>query len=264
LKQINIRAPLKKYQTIMLQAKEQNLNEADMVLRLVKAFEDVFGYDPLNEVSREANMRDKYVDLLLKIDGVPRLIVEVKAPTVPLRDRQIEQAENYASRNNFQWVLLTNGVEWNLYHLTFGEGIEYERALHVDLGVDDIAKAADMLSILHRDSLAHDGLDEYWACQVALSPASISKALFHEEVLMAVRRYVKKDTGRAMDIEDLAEAIKRMFSQETRELIGPTKIRRAPKIVKREDAPAQPPAIEPPAPERSAPTEPPKDTPPSP
>ncbi len=244
----------------MLQAKEQNLNEADMVLRLVKFFEDVLGYDPLNEVSREANMRDKFVDLLLKIDSVPRLIIEVKAPTVALRDRQIEQAENYASRNNFQWVLLTNGVEWNLYHLTYGEGIEYERALQVDLAVDDLNKAADMLTILHRDSLAHDGLDDYWACQVALSPVSISKALFHEEVLMAVRRNVKKESGRYMEIEVLAEALRTMFSQETRELIGPTKIRRTPKIIKK-DAASEVPAVinQPPVEVLPVPTELPKD-----
>lgn len=157
-KQVNIRPQLKKYTQIMLQAKEQNLNEADMVLRLVKAFEDVFGYDPLQEVSREANMRDKFVGLLLKINGVPKLIIEVKAPGVALRDRQIEQAENYASRNNFHWVLLTNGVEWSLYHLTYSEGIEYEKAFHVDLSADEPAKAADILALLHRDNMAAAGL----------------------------------------------------------------------------------------------------------
>ncbi|MDW5563512.1 MAG: type I restriction enzyme HsdR N-terminal domain-containing protein [Methanomassiliicoccus sp.] len=227
------KAQLKRYQAIMLDAKEQNINEADTVLRLVKMFEDVFGYDAFKEISREAQLRDKYVDLMIKIDGVPRLLIEVKAPTVALRDRQIEQAQSYASRNNYNWVLLTNGVEWNLYHLTFSEGIEYERAFHLDLSTDDINKCEATLVVLHRKSLSKGGLDDFWACQVALSPASISKALFHEDVLNAIRRNVKRETGRSMDIEDLADSIKRMFSQETRELIGPVKIRSTPKAIKK-------------------------------
>ena len=226
------RSQLKKYQTIMLAAREENLNEADMVLRLVKMLEDVFGYDAFKEVSREAQLRDKYVDLMIKIDNVPRLLIEVKAPTVALRDRQIEQAQSYASRNNYQWVLLTNGVEWVLYHLTFGEGIEYERAFQVDLATEDLAKATTTLNVLHRKVLGRGGLDEFWECQVALSPISISKALFHEDVLNAVRRNVKKETGRYMDIEDLAGAIRGMFSQEARELIGPMKIRKDAKVKK--------------------------------
>lgn len=155
-----------------------------------------------------------------------RSSVRAPAPGVALRDRQIEQAENYASRNNFHWVLLTNLVEWNLYHLTFDEGIEYERAFSVDLVNDDLGKVAATLGLLHRSSLASDGLDDYWECQVCLSPASISKALFHEEVLMEMRKNIKRENGRAMEIEEIADALKGMFSQETRELIGPIKIRK--------------------------------------
>lgn len=232
VKSINIKQALKKYQAVIQQAKEQNINEADTVIRLVKILEDVLGYDALSEISREANLKDRYVDLMLKVGGVPKLIIEVKAPGVALRDRQIEQAESYASRNNFHWVLLTNLVDWNLYHLTFDEGIEYERAFTIDLLSEDINKIATTLAVLHRSSLASDGLDEFWECQVALSPASISKAMFHEEVLMAIRRNIKKDRGRYMEIEDLAEAIRGMFSQETRELIGPVKIWKISKIRK--------------------------------
>src|SRR5437867_4244805 len=124
----DISKALKHYVPILLQAQRDNMNEADTVQRLVKVFEDVLGYDSLSEISREAEVKNKYVDVTLKIDGVVRLLVEAKAAGVVLRDRHIDQAQAYASRNNFQWVLLTNCVTWNLYHLTFEEGIEYERA----------------------------------------------------------------------------------------------------------------------------------------
>ncbi|HEY3420922.1 MAG TPA: type I restriction enzyme HsdR N-terminal domain-containing protein [Methanomassiliicoccales archaeon] len=210
----------------LLAAKEQNINEADTVVRIIKVLEDVLGYDPMSEISREAQLRDKYVDLMIKIGGVPKLIIEAKAAGVELRDRHIEQAENYASKNNYPWVLLTNGVVWRLYHLTFEEGIEYDVAFNVDLSKDDFNHCADTLAVLHRSSIASNKLAAFWACRVALSPDSISKALLHEDVLNELRRQIKKDTGTNMEIDELAEALHDMFSQEVREQVGAMRIRK--------------------------------------
>jgi hypothetical protein len=224
--QVNIRPALKKILPHLMAAKEQNINEADTVVRLIKVLEDVLGYDPMSEISREAQLRDKYIDLLLKINGVPKLIIEAKAAGIELRDRHIEQAENYASRNNYPWVLLTNGINWRLYHLTFEEGIEYDVAFNIDLSKDDFNHCADTLAVLHRSSVAANKLEGFWACRVALSPASISKAMLHEDVLNELRRQVRKDTGTNMEIDELAEAIRDMFSQEIREQVGAMRIRK--------------------------------------
>src|SRR5258705_8309193 len=130
---IEIRKPLRKFLPHLMQAKNDNLNEADTVQRVIKVFEDVLGYSALSEITRESNIKDKYVDLAIKIDGTIRLLVEVKSAGSTLRDRHIEQAERYASEGNYRWVVLTNGTAWNLYHLTFEEGIEYERVFAIDL-----------------------------------------------------------------------------------------------------------------------------------
>jgi hypothetical protein len=53
--------------------------------------------------------------------------IEAKSAATTLRDRHIDQAESYAAKDNIRWVLLTNGVVWSLYHLTFEEGIESTR-----------------------------------------------------------------------------------------------------------------------------------------
>ncbi len=239
-KGMNIRPALRKMVPHLLAAQEQNINEADTVIRIMKVFENVLGYDAMSEISREAQLRDKYVDLLLKVDGAPKLIVEAKAAGVALRDKHIEQAENYASRNNFPWVLLTNGVVWTLYHLTFEEGIEYDKAFSIDLAHDDFNRAADMLALLHKENIKRGGLDEYWECQKALSPLSIGKALFHEDVLSAVRRQVRRDTGKSMQEEELAEAMKAMLSREILESMGPLRIRRARKAQESEKAKSPP------------------------
>lgn len=224
---VDIRKPLKKMLPVMLQARDANLNEADTVMRLVKLFEDVLGYDALVDVSREAQMKGKYVDVTLKVDGVTRLLVEAKAAGETLRERHIEQAENYASKNNYRWVLLTNGVVWNLYYVTTDGGVESTRAFSVDLSAEDgLEVASEKLALLHKQSIKKGELEDYWRMKTALSPSSIGRALMQEGVLALIRREIRKEEGLLIDIEDLAAAIHKMLSAEAREQIGPFKVRK--------------------------------------
>jgi len=250
---IDIRKDLKKYLPHLLKAQEENLNEGDTVLRLGKVFEDVLGYDPMSEISRESAIKDKFVDIALKVEGTTRLLVEVKSAATPLRHKHIEQAQNYAAHANIRWVLLTNGLVWNLYHLSFGEGIDAVMAFTVDLsqGIDD--KGLELLSLLHRQAIKKGELDYYWEHRIALAPASVAKALFTEECLKFIRRDIKRREGVSIDEEDLAEAIHLMLSTESREQIGPLKIKRKAKSKKptsvtedsAEVAPEPPPATDP-------------------
>jgi hypothetical protein len=224
---IDIRKSLKKFAPHFTAARDGGMNEADTVLRLCRFFEDVLGYDGLEDISREAQMKNKFVDVCLKIDDRVRLLVEAKAAGVQLRDRHIEQAQAYASQNNYRWVLLTNGIEWHLYHLTFEEGIEYERAFVVSLATDEaLDEAATKLALLHKLSVRKGLLDEFWEKATALGPTSICKALFSESVLMLLRREIRRDTGLLIDPEDLAKSLHAMLSTETREQIGPLRVRR--------------------------------------
>jgi hypothetical protein len=231
----DIRRALKKFAPTFIQAREASLNEADTVLRLCKFFEDVLGYDAIADISREANLKNKFVDLCLKVDDTVRILVEAKAAPVQLRDRHIDQAQSYASHNNYPWVLLTNGVEWNLYHLTFGDGIDYQVAFSVSLnGQAELEDAAAKLGFLHKNSVKRGKLEDFWEKATALSAASIGKSLFTEPVLMFLRRQVRKDSGILVDHEELATKLHEMMTAEAREQIGPMKIRRKRRIGKRD------------------------------
>lgn len=234
---VDIRKPLKKFLPYLIKAQEENLNEADTIQRLVKVFEEVLGYDAMTEITREKQVRDKYVDIAVKIDGAVRLLVEAKAAGTILRDRHIEQAERYAAEGNIRWVLLTNGMVWNLYHLSFEEGIEYERVFSVDFASDPTDRAAELLGLLHRQSIRSGDHERFWQRRAALSPESIGKALFTEEVLRFIRREIRRREGILIDEEDLASAIHNMFAPEARERIGPLRIRR--KKTSREARPKQ-------------------------
>ena len=93
---LDIRRPLRRFSRHFIEAREAGLNEADTVLRLCKFFEDVLGYDGLTDISREAEFKNKFVDVCLKIDGRTRLLVEAKGADVYARfikPRNLERRE---------------------------------------------------------------------------------------------------------------------------------------------------------------------------
>lgn len=222
----SIKNSLKKFLPFLLQAQEQNLNEADTAQRLVKVFEEVLGYDPMAEISREALIKGKFVDFAVKINGAIKFLVEVKAAGIELRDRHTDQARAYAAEGNIPWVLLTNGTTWIFYHLTFTEGIELDRAFAISLMDEQNDEACACLGLLHRESIRKGLHEEYWQRRSALSAASLGRALFSEPIIGMIRRDIRKAQGISVDEDSLVFALKELFSAEAREQMGPIKIRR--------------------------------------
>lgn len=234
----DISRPLKKLLPHLLKAKEDNLNEADTCTRIYEVFQQVLGYDPLEDISREVQIKEGRADFAIKIEGAVKFLVEAKSAGTALRQRHAGQAELYAAEGNIPWVLVTNGVAWHLYHLTFEQGIEYEPAFQADISTDEFDSVAANLSLLHRRAFAKQELEEFWNHKAALSPESIAGALFTEETLRLIRRTIRRKEGPLVDEEDLGRAIHDMFSIETREKIGPLKIRRKRKAKEKETAQA--------------------------
>jgi predicted type IV restriction endonuclease len=233
---IDIRKELKKFAPNLIKAREDNLKEADTVAWVCKFFQDVLDYD-FQDISHEVPMKyRKHSDICLKIDGQVRLLVELKAAANHLRDKDILELESYASENNHHWALLTNGVDWHLYHLTFDEGIDYEKAFDVSIDKDEsLDDAADKLALIHKKSIAKDELEKWWEKASALSPESIANALFNEDVLKRIRQEIHRETEHLIDIEDLANKFyKEMFSPEIREQIGEPKIKKHHKKPKKQ------------------------------
>ena len=225
----SIRSALRKIHPFLIQAQEQNLNEADTVFRIKKVFEDVLGYDGMTEITGEAQIKGKYADIAIKLENATRLLVEAKAAGSSLREGHTDQARSYAAESNLRWVVLTNGTVWNLYHLTFEEGIETDLVFSVDLGTGSLDEAADTLAILHRDSIRKDLHETLWRRKCALSPQSVAKALFTERVIRLMRRDIRRSEGVSIDEEDLVAAIRDLFSTEARDQIGPVKIKKQKK-----------------------------------
>lgn len=240
---------IRKYAQAFKDAKERNANESDTVMFVVKFLEDVLEWDSFKgEISKEAQIKDRYCDIALKLDGNIKILVECKAAGLQsLVEKHIEQAENYASRAGVQWVVLTNGIEWRLYHLSFSEneGIVHDIAFTANI-VDEIDASADelwsKLQLLTREAATNDGLGAYWSFRKTLSKGSIVKVLFTQDVLTAIRRELNRNASARLEIQDVFAAVRDALSKEAlleAGDIGITKRRKRRRKVTRTNATGQ-------------------------
>lgn len=231
---VDISKDLKKYIPIFQQAHEQNINEAETSLWIGKFLEDALGYDVFQDITKEHSIKDKYVDYAIKVNGKVVFFVEIKQAGIELKERHIEQASNYAANAGVEWVVLTNGRCWQLYHLSFDEGIQSDLIWSANIIEEDIQSASDKIGLLHKKSISKGELEDHYAKFITLSPKSIIQSVFTEDTLRTIRLQLKKITGVSVDEQDIVSGIKKMISAETWEAIGDIKVKRKRKVSKQE------------------------------
>jgi hypothetical protein len=210
---------LKKFAKVFAEASERDANESDTVMYLIEFFKEVLDYDPLGgEISKEVAINDRYCDFGIRLDEKIAFLVEAKPSGVKtLKPKYIEQAENYGSRAAITWVLLTNGVMWQLYHLTFGNGIEHELVFEINL-LDDLEQRPDWLwdtlSVLSKRNVREESLDIYYEQQKLLSPKNVVNLLLNEEVLTKIRQQLNRKAPTRLDLTTVFEAVRDVLSQE--------------------------------------------------
>jgi predicted type IV restriction endonuclease len=229
----DVLAQVRRFAMAFKEARDRGANESDTAMYLVKFFEEVLGYDSLKgEISKEHAIKDRYCDIALKLDGAVKVLVEVKAAGVKaLSDKHIEQAEGYASHSGLPWVLLTNGIEWRLYHVSYneGEGIAHEVAFEANLLTEAESDPDGLwakLGVLSRSSVKKNDLDEFWAHKKVLSASSVVRVLFHEDVLAVIRRELNRDAPARLDVEDVFKAVRDVLSKEALAEAGELGIRK--------------------------------------
>jgi hypothetical protein len=212
-------AKLKKFAKVFADARDRDANESDTVMYLIEFFKEVLDYDPLGgEISKEVSICDRYCDFGIRLDDKLAFLVEAKAAGIKsLKAKHIEQAENYASRAAISWVVLTNGIDWQLYHLTFGNGIEHELVFELNL-LNDVEQKPDWtwdtLSVLGKRNLRDDSLVTYYEQQKLLSAKNVVNMLLGEEMLMKLRQELNRKAPSRLDISAVFESVRDLLSQE--------------------------------------------------
>lgn len=222
---------IRRFAKIFKDAADGNLNEADTVQRVTRFFEEVLGYDPFREITREHAIKGTYVDVAIRIDEETRVLVEVKSAGISLRESHTQQAQNYAANRGIPWVLLTNGCRYILYRVEVEGAIEAAEVFDVDIVTSPLETIIQRLGLLHRKALKKGiELEKFYRLQRTLSPEMILKALSTETVLTVICRELRNITGTRADEETVFEALKTLVKDSA--LLSDLKIRRKPRPVR--------------------------------
>ncbi|MFA6310823.1 MAG: restriction endonuclease subunit R [Sterolibacterium sp.] len=225
---------IKRYQPILAAAKARDVGEADTVTIIKDMLSDIFGYDKYAELTSEFSIRGTYCDLATKIDGVLQTLIEVKAIGLDLKDQHVKQAIDYAANQGVEWVLLTNGVCWRVYHLVFAKPIEQELVVDIDFSALNARSDHDieLLYLWCKEGWQRSVLGEYHTQRQALSRFFIGAMLQTDPVLEVLRRELRRVSP---DVRIDIDQIKSVLTTEVikREVIEGEKAEEARKKIAR-------------------------------
>jgi hypothetical protein len=187
-------AGIKRYQPILAAAKARDVGEADTVTIIKDMLADVFGYDKYSDVTSEHSIRGTFCDLAIKIDNQLQTLIEVKAIGLELKDAHVKQAIDYAANQGVDWVLLTNGVTWRVYHLIFAKPIDQELVLEIDFCALNTRSDSDMdlVYLWCKEGWQRSLLGEYHTQRQALSRFFVGAMLQTDAVLDVIRRELRR------------------------------------------------------------------------
>jgi predicted type IV restriction endonuclease len=197
-----IERTLKQFQGILEQQRARDVSEADTVTIVKDVLSEVFGFDKYAELTSEHSIRGTFCDLAVKIEGKLAFLIEVKAIGLELKDSHVKQAVDYASNQGCEWVVLTNGIDWRLYHVLFKKPIDKQEIAHFNLltarakNEDDLEK----IYLLTREGFTKSSLADYRDRKDATSRFMLAAIILNSEsVQSAIRREIRRTTEIAVD-----------------------------------------------------------------
>ena len=214
-------AGIKRFQPVLASAKSRDVNESDTVIIVTDMLADVFGFEKYSEITSEFAIRGTSVDLAIKLGGSLQLLIEVKAIGLQLKDSYIKQAIDYGANQGIEWVVLTNGVFWRIYKISFGKPIDQELILEIDflnLNPKSLHNIEDMY-LLTREGIGKSMLSEYHAQRLALSRFFIGAIVLSDPVLDVIRRELRRISPDVkIDNEQIQEVLRQeVFKREVME-----------------------------------------------
>jgi predicted type IV restriction endonuclease len=209
----NLKAFLKKNTKALQALLERDAVEADTRTFVTDLMVEGLGFDKYDELTAEYLVRGEFADIGIRVDKKLLAFVEIKRVSTDLKDSHLRQVKNYAANEGVEWVILTNGRIWQVYHVSNTTPIEHHMLFEVDLLAEATpAKRVEQFWLIGRDPLKKGVLATEWKAQSALQTPIIRKAILSDPVLAAIRAQVRKQTGQLVDAKKLEIAVEQISS----------------------------------------------------
>lgn len=200
---------LRKFNKPLADLVARDANEGDTRLLVTDFLCEALGYDKYTDLTTEYRVKGEFADFGIRIEQDMTAFIEVKRITTKLNDKHLRQVQSYAVNEGVEWMLLTNGVVWQVYRLTAGLPIITDLVLEVNLLSEETsAKKADKLFYLTKESLKRRQIEELWKARTATSPQAFAKVLFSYAVIDQIRKEIKRQSGHNITSEEISKLLK--------------------------------------------------------
>lgn len=204
-------ANVPKFQKVLKIAKDRDVNEADTVSIINDIMGDVLGYDKYLEVTSEFAIRSTYCDLAIKVDDKVQFLLEAKAIGMELKENHIRQAIDYGANHGIQWVILSNGIEWQIYRIRFEQPINYDLVCQFDFSQLNLKDDRDqnVLFLLSKEGLSKNAREDFYDKVQSVNRYVIGSLILSESVLSVIRRELRKiSEGVKIDLREVEHIVK--------------------------------------------------------
>ena len=204
---------IKRYQPVLAAAKSRDVGETDTVTIIKDMLADIFGYDKYSELTSEFAIRGTYCDLAIKLENQLTTLIEVKAIGLDLKENHVKQAVDYAVNQGVDWVLLTNGCRWCVYHVFFTRPVTTELVVDVDFSNISPKNQHDLdtLFLWCKEGWQKSLLGEFHSRKQALSRYYLGQMVLSDPILQVIRREMRRISP---DINITVEQIKSVLVEE--------------------------------------------------
>lgn len=189
-----LKSGIVKFQKVLGIAKDRDLNESDTVSIITDMLAEVFGYDKYLQVTSELAIRGTYCDLAIKLNDKFEYLIECKAIGIDLKDNHLRQAIGYGANKGIQWIILTNGMEWQIHKLKFEQPIQCELVTKFNINELSMKNERDIekLAIITKEGVEKAFREELYEKIQCVNKFVVGQLLLAEPVVSTIRRELKK------------------------------------------------------------------------
>ena len=184
----------RRFQRVLKTARDRDINESDTVVIITDMLSRVFGFDKYTDITSEYAIHSTFCDLAVKLEGNVKFLIEVKAIGLDLRETHLRQAVGYGAQHGIQWVVLTNGVNWEIYRIKFERPVSHD--LLTEFNLLDLSprrrEDQEVLYLLCKEGLTRAVIEDYHEHVRSVNKFVIGAILQSDASLNLVRRELRR------------------------------------------------------------------------
>jgi len=204
-----LRGAIRKFSKPLADLVARDANEGDTRLLVTDFLCEGLGYDKYTDLTTEYLVKGEFADYGVRIDKQLVAFIEVKRVATKLNAKHLRQVELYAVNEGIEWIVLTNGAQWKVYHITGGLPVIIDQAFEVDLLSDEAPQhKVNQLFYLTREALKRRLIDDLWKAKRATSPQSLARVIASANVSAAIIKELRRQTGYTVEVAEINKLLK--------------------------------------------------------